>query len=135
MVDLDSNPTKLIEVVEIGKQLLMTRGALTTFSIANDVAKYFAIIPAMFAGAFPVLNALNIMGLRTPQSAILSAVIFNALIIIALIPLALKGVKYRAMSAASLLRRNLFIYGFGGIVAPFIGIKIIDVAIHAIGFA
>jgi K+-transporting ATPase ATPase B chain len=135
MVDLDSNPTKLIEVVEIGKQLLMTRGALTTFSIANDVAKYFAIIPAMFAGAFPVLNALNIMGLRTPQSAILSAVIFNALIIIALIPLALKGVKYRPMSAASLLRRNLIIYGFGGIVAPFIGIKIIDVIIHAIGSA
>ena len=135
MVDLDSNPTKLIEVVEIGKQLLMTRGALTTFSIANDVAKYFAIIPAMFAGTFPVLNALNIMGLRTPQSAILSAVIFNALIIIALIPLALKGVKYRAMSAASLLRRNLFIYGFGGLVAPFIGIKIIDVIIHAMGLA
>jgi K+-transporting ATPase ATPase B chain len=135
MVDLDSNPTKLIEVVEIGKQLLMTRGALTTFSIANDVAKYFAIIPAMFAGAFPVLNALNIMGLRTPQSAILSAVIFNALIIIALIPLALRGVKYRAMSAAALLRRNLFIYGFGGIVAPFAGIKIIDVIVHAMGLA
>jgi K+-transporting ATPase ATPase B chain len=135
MVDLDSNPTKLIEVVEIGKQLLMTRGALTTFSIANDVAKYFAIIPAMFAGAFPVLNALNIMGLRTPQSAILSAVIFNALIIIALIPLALRGVKYRAMSAAALLRRNLFVYGFGGLVAPFVGIKIIDVVIHAIGLA
>ena len=135
MVDLDSNPTKLIEVVEIGKQLLMTRGALTTFSIANDVAKYFAIIPAMFAGAFPVLNTLNIMGLRTPQSAILSAVIFNALIIIALIPLALKGVKYRPMSAAALLRRNLFIYGFGGLVAPFIGIKAIDVIIHAIGLA
>jgi K+-transporting ATPase ATPase B chain len=135
MVDLDSNPTKLIEVVEIGKQLLMTRGALTTFSIANDVAKYFAIIPAMFAAAFPVLNALNIMGLRTPQSAILSAVIFNALIIIALIPLALRGVKYRAMSAAALLRRNLFIYGFGGLVAPFVGIKIIDVIIHAIGLA
>jgi K+-transporting ATPase ATPase B chain len=135
MVDLDSNPTKLIEVVEIGKQLLMTRGALTTFSIANDVAKYFAIIPAMFAAAFPVLNALNIMGLRTPQSAILSAVIFNALIIIALIPLALKGVKYRPMSAAALLRRNLFIYGLGGLVAPFVGIKIIDVIIHAIGLA
>ena len=135
MVDLDSNPTKLIEVVEIGKQLLMTRGALTTFSIANDVAKYFAIIPAMFAAAFPVLNALNIMGLRTPQSAILSAVIFNALIIIALIPLALRGVKYRPMSAAALLRRNLFIYGFGGIVAPFIGIKVIDVIIYAIGLA
>jgi K+-transporting ATPase ATPase B chain len=135
MVDLDSNPTKLIEIVEIGKQLLMTRGALTTFSIANDVAKYFAIIPAMFAGAFPVLNALNIMGLRTPQSAILSAVIFNAVIIIALIPLALRGVKYRPMSAASLLRRNLMIYGLGGIVVPFIGIKIIDVIIHAIGLA
>jgi K+-transporting ATPase ATPase B chain len=135
MVDLDSNPTKLIEVVEIGKQLLMTRGALTTFSIANDVAKYFAIIPAMFAVAFPVLNALNIMGLRTPQSAILSAVIFNALVIIALIPLALRGVKYRAMSAAALLRRNLFIYGFGGLVAPFVGIKIIDLIIHAIGLA
>ena len=135
MVDLDSNPTKLIEIVEIGKQLLMTRGALTTFSIANDVAKYFAIIPAMFAVAFPVLNTLNIMGLRTPQSAILSAVIFNALIIVALIPLALRGVKYRAMSAASLLRRNLLVYGFGGLVAPFIGIKLIDMIIHAIGLA
>jgi K+-transporting ATPase ATPase B chain len=135
MVDLDSNPTKLIEVVEIGKQLLMTRGALTTFSIANDVAKYFAIIPAMFAAAFPVLNTLNIMGLRTPQSAILSAVIFNALVIIALIPLALRGVKYRPMSAAALLRRNLLIYGLGGVVVPFIGIKIIDVVIHAIGLA
>jgi len=135
MVDLDSNPTKLIEVVEIGKQLLMTRGALTTFSIANDVAKYFAIIPAMFAAAFPVLNALNIMGLRTPQSAILSAVIFNALIIIALIPLALRGVNYRPMSAAALLRRNLLIYGFGGLVVPFIGIKIVDVIIHVIGLA
>ena len=135
MVDLDSNPTKLIEIVEIGKQLLMTRGALTTFSIANDVAKYFAIIPEMFAAAFPVLNALNIMGLRTPQSAILSAVIFNALVIIALIPLALRGVKYRPMSAASLLRRNLMIYGLGGIIVPFIGIKIIDVIIHAIGLA
>ena len=135
MVDLDSNPTKLIEIVEIGKQLLMTRGALTTFSISNDVAKYFAIIPAMFTGAFPVLNALNIMGLRTPQSAILSAVIFNAVIIIALIPLALRGVKYRPMSAASLLRRNLLIYGLGGIIVPFIGIKIIDVIIHAIGLA
>jgi K+-transporting ATPase ATPase B chain len=135
MVDLDSNPTKLIEIVEIGKQLLMTRGALTTFSISNDVAKYFAIIPAMFAAAFPVLNALNIMGLRTPQSAILSAVIFNALIIIALIPLALRGVKYRPMSAASLLRRNLLIYGLGGIIVPFIGIKIIDLIIHAVGLA
>src|SRR5689334_17719290 len=135
MVDLDSNPTKLIEIVEIGKQLLMTRGALTTFSIANDVAKYFAIIPAMFAAAFPVLNTLNVMGLRTPQSAILSAVIFNAVIIIALIPLALKGVKYRPMSAAALLRRNLLIYGLGGIVVPFAGIKLIDVVIHAIGLA
>jgi K+-transporting ATPase ATPase B chain len=135
MVDLDSNPTKLIEIVEIGKQLLMTRGALTTFSISNDVAKYFAIIPAMFAGAFPVLNTLNVMGLRTPQSAILSAVIFNALIIVALIPLALKGVKYRPLSAASLLRRNLLVYGLGGIVAPFIGIKLIDVIIHALGLA
>jgi K+-transporting ATPase ATPase B chain len=133
MVDLDSNPTKLIEVVEIGKQLLMTRGALTTFSIANDVAKYFAIIPAMFATTFPVLNALNVMGLRTPQSAILSAVIFNALVIVALIPLALRGVKYRPMSAAALLRRNLLIYGLGGIVAPFVGIKLIDLVIHAIG--
>ncbi len=135
MVDLDSNPTKLIEIVEIGKQLLMTRGALTTFSISNDVAKYFAIIPAMFAAAFPVLNTLNIMGLRTPQSAILSAVIFNALIIVALIPLALRGVKYRPMSAAALLRRNLLIYGLGGIIVPFVGIKIIDVVIHAVGLA
>jgi len=129
MVDLDSNPTKLIEVVEIGKQLLMTRGALTTFSIANDVAKYFAIIPAMFAATFPVLNALNIMHLKTPQSAVLSAVIFNALIIIALIPLALRGVKYRAMNAENLLRRNLLIYGVGGLIAPFVGIKLIDVLI------
>ncbi len=135
MVDLDSNPTKLIEVVAIGKQLLMTRGALTTFSIANDVAKYFAIIPAMFSATFPVLNTLNIMGLRSPQSAILSAVIFNALVIIALIPLALKGVKYRPMSASSLLKRNLLIYGLGGIVAPFIGIKIIDMIITGLGLA
>ena len=135
MVDLDSDPTKLIEVVEIGKQLLMTRGALTTFSIANDVAKYFAIIPAMFAASFPVLNALNIMDLATPQSAILSAVIFNALVIVVLIPLALKGVKYRAMSASSLLQRNLLIYGLGGLIAPFIGIKIIDVIITSIGLA
>jgi len=135
MVDLDSNPTKLIEVVEIGKQLLMTRGALTTFSIANDVAKYFAIIPAMFAGTFPVLNALNIMHLKTPESAVLSAVIFNALIIIALIPLALRGVKYRAMNAEALLRRNLLIYGVGGIIAPFVGIKLIDVLITAIRLA
>jgi potassium-transporting ATPase ATP-binding subunit len=135
MVDLDSNPTKLLEIVEIGKQLLMTRGSLTTFSIANDVAKYFAIIPAMFAGTFPVLNALNIMRLATPQSAILSAVIFNALIIIALIPLALRGIKYTPMSAEALLRRNLFIYGVGGVIVPFIGIKIIDVIIRAIGLA
>jgi K+-transporting ATPase ATPase B chain len=135
MVDLDSNPTKLIEVVEIGKQLLMTRGSLTTFSIANDVAKYFAIIPAMFAGTFPVLNALNIMHLKTPESAVLSAVIFNAVIIIALIPLALRGVKYRPMGAAPLLRRNLWIYGFGGIIIPFIGIKLIDVLITRAGLA
>ena len=132
MVDLDSNPTKLIEVVAIGKQLLMTRGALTTFSIANDVAKYFAIIPAMFAGTFPVLNALNIMRLQTPQSAVLSAVIFNALIIVALIPLALRGVAYKAMSAESLLRQNLLVYGFGGLVVPFIGIKLIDMFITGI---
>jgi potassium-transporting ATPase ATP-binding subunit len=132
MVDLDSNPTKLIEVVAIGKQLLMTRGALTTFSIANDVAKYFAIIPAMFAGTFPVLNALNIMRLQTPQSAVLSAVIFNALIIVALIPLALRGVGYKAMSAESLLRRNLLVYGFGGLVVPFIGIKLIDMFITGV---
>ena len=135
MVDLDSNPTKLIEIVEIGKQLLMTRGALTTFSIANDVAKYFAIIPAMFAGTFPVLNALNIMHLQTPQSAILSAVIFNALIIIALIPLALRGVKYRPMAAAALLRNNLWIYGVGGVIIPFIGIKAIDMLITRVGLA
>jgi len=135
MVDLDSNPTKLIEVVEIGKQLLMTRGSLTTFSIANDVAKYFAIIPAMFAGTFPVLNTLNIMQLKTPGSAILSAVIFNALIIIALVPLALRGVKYRPMGAASLLRRNLVIYGLGGVIVPFIGIKLIDLIITRIGLA
>jgi K+-transporting ATPase ATPase B chain len=135
MVDLDSSPTKLIDIVEIGKQLLMTRGALTTFSIANDVAKYFAIIPAMFAVAFPVLLALNIMGLKTPQSAILSAVIFNALIIVALVPLALRGVTYRAMSAEALLRRNLLIYGVGGIIAPFVGIKIIDVIITTLRLA
>ncbi len=135
MVDLDSNPTKLIEVVEIGKQLLMTRGALTTFSIANDVAKYFAIIPAMFAAAFPVLNALNIMHLRTPQSAVLSAVVFNALIIVALIPLALRGIKYRALSAEALLRRNLFVYGLGGLIAPFVGIKLLDLLITALRLA
>jgi K+-transporting ATPase ATPase B chain len=135
MVDLDSNPTKLIEVVEIGKQLLITRGALTTFSIANDVAKYFAIIPAMFAGALPQLNVLNIMALKTPESAILSAVIFNALIIIALVPLALRGVRYRALGASALLRWNLLIYGVGGIIAPFIGIKLIDMIITRIGWA
>jgi potassium-transporting ATPase ATP-binding subunit len=135
MVDLDSNPTKLIEIVEIGKQLLMTRGALTTFSIANDVAKYFAIIPAMFAATFPVLNALNIMHLKTPQSAILSAVIFNALIIVGLIPLALRGVGYKAMSAEALLRRNLILYGVGGLIAPFLGIKLIDIIITAIHLA
>ena len=135
MVDLDSNPTKLIEIVEIGKQLLITRGALTTFSVANDVAKYFAIIPAMFAGAFPVLAVLNVMHLRTPESAILSAVIFNALIIITLIPLALHGVRYRPLGAAALLRRNLLIYGLGGIVAPFIGIKLIDLLLPFLGLA
>jgi potassium-transporting ATPase ATP-binding subunit len=133
MVDLDSNPTKLIEVVEIGKQLLITRGSLTTFSIANDVAKYFAIIPAMFAGVLPALDTLNIMHLDSPRTAILSAVIFNALIIVALIPLALRGVKFRAESAALVLRRNLLIYGLGGIIAPFIGIKLIDLIISALG--
>jgi K+-transporting ATPase ATPase B chain len=142
MVDLDSNPTKLIEIVEIGKQLLMTRGALTTFSIANDVAKYFAILPAMFgllyaasAGARGPLEALNIMRLHSPVSAILSAVIFNALIIIALIPLALAGVKYRALGAAQVLTNNILVYGVGGIIAPFIGIKIIDVALVALHLA
>jgi len=135
MVDLDSNPTKLIEVVRIGKQLLITRGAITTFSIANDVAKYFAIIPAAFAETYPELNALNIMRLGTPQSAILSAVIFNALIIIALVPLALRGVAYRPAPAAELLRRNLLLYGGGGIITPFIGIKIIDLLVRAIGLA
>ena len=135
MVDLDSNPTKLIEVVEIGKQLLMTRGALTTFSIANDVAKYFAIIPAMFVAFYPQLQALNIMGLSSPQSAILSAIIFNALIIIALIPLSLKGVAYRPIGAGPLLRRNLLVYGLGGIVIPFIGIKAIDLVVTALHLA
>jgi potassium-transporting ATPase ATP-binding subunit len=135
MVDLDSNPTKLIEIVAIGKQLLMTRGSLTTFSIANDVAKYFAIIPAMFAATFPVLNSLNVMRLATPQSAVLSAVIFNALVIIALIPLALRGVKYRPMNAEALLRRNLLVYGLGGVIVPFIGIKAIDVVVRALGLA
>ena len=135
MVDLDSDPPKLIEIVEIGKQLLMTRGALTTFSIANDVAKYFAIIPAMFVAFYPQLGALNVMGLSTPQSAILSAIVFNALIIVALIPLALRGVTYRAVGAAAILRRNLLIYGLGGIVVPFIGIKALDMLITAIGLA
>ena len=135
MVDLDSNPTKLIEITEIGKQLLMTRGSLTTFSIANDVAKYFAIIPALFVATYPQLGTLNVMGLATPESAILSAVIFNALIIVALIPLALKGVPYRAVGAAALLRRNLLIYGLGGLVAPFIGIKIVDLGVSALGLA
>ncbi len=135
MVDLDSNPTKLIEVVEIGKQLLMTRGALTTFSIANDVAKYFAIIPALFIAFYPQLGALNIMGLASPQSAILSAIIFNAIIIIALIPLALKGVTYKPIGAGALLGRNLLIYGLGGIIVPFIGIKVIDLAVSALGLA
>jgi K+-transporting ATPase ATPase B chain len=133
MVDLDSNPTKLIEIVEIGKQLLITRGSLTTFSIANDVAKYFAIIPAMFSGVLPALDRLNVMDLQTPRSAILSAVIFNALVIVGLIPLALRGVKFRAESAAALLRRNLLIYGIGGVVTPFIGIKVVDMIITAIG--
>src|SRR4029453_2217204 len=131
MVDLDSNPTKLLEVVETGKQMLMTRGALTTFSIANDVAKYFAIIPAAFASTYPALGALNVMHLATPQSAILSAVIFNALIIIVLIPLALRGVGYRPLGAAAVLRNNLLIYGVGGFVAPFVGIKLIDMILSA----
>ncbi len=132
MVDLDSSPTKLIEIVEIGKQLLMTRGSLTTFSIANDVAKYFAIIPALFIAAYPALGSLNIMDLASPRSAILSAVIFNALIIVALIPLALKGVAYRPAGAASLLRRNLALYGLGGLILPFAGIKLIDMAVSAL---
>lgn len=129
MVDLDSNPTKLIEIVETGKQLLMTRGSLTTFSIANDVAKYFAIIPAAFAATYPQLGALNVMHLKTPESAILSAVIFNALVIVFLIPLALKGVKYRALPAAQLLKTNLLVYGLGGLLVPFVGIKFIDLLI------
>jgi potassium-transporting ATPase ATP-binding subunit len=132
MVDLDSDPTKLIEIVEIGKQLLITRGALTTFSIANDIAKYFAIIPAMFAAIYPGLDALNIMRLHSPTSAILSAVIFNAVVIVALIPLALRGVRYKPSSAAAMLRRNLWIYGVGGVIVPFIGIKLIDLIIQFI---
>jgi K+-transporting ATPase ATPase B chain len=132
MVDLDSNPTKLLEIVETGKQLLMTRGSLTTFSIANDVAKYFAIIPAMFVTTYPQLGALNVMGLTSPSSAILSAVIFNAIIIVFLIPLALKGVKYRAIGASALLRRNVLVYGVGGLIVPFIGIKAIDFVLAAV---
>jgi K+-transporting ATPase ATPase B chain len=134
MVDLDSNPTKLIEIVEIGKQMLMTRGSLTTFSVANDVAKYFAIIPAAFATVYPQLGVLNVMGLTTPASAILSAVIFNALIIVVLIPLALKGVRYRPLGAAVLLRRNLVIYGLGGLLVPFAGIKLVDMVLAALGW-
>ena len=133
MIDLDSDPTKLIDVVEIGKQLLITRGALTTFSVANDIAKYFAIIPALFLAAYPGLAALNVMRLHSPQTAILSAVIFNALIIVALIPLAMRGVRYRPVSASRLLRRNLAIFGVGGIVAPFVGIKIIDLVLVGLG--
>jgi K+-transporting ATPase ATPase B chain len=133
MVDLDSNPTKLIEIVEVGKQLLITRGALTTFSIANDVAKYFAIIPAMFAATFPELDRMNVMDLDTPESAIVSAVVFNALVIVALIPLALRGVRFRAGSAATILRRNLLVYGFGGLLAPFLGIKLIDLVVSGLG--
>lgn len=135
MVDLDSDPTKLIEIVGLGKQLLMTRGALTTFSIANDVAKYFAILPAIFAVLYPGLSVLNIMHLASPQSAILSAIIFNALIIPALVPLALRGVKYRPAGAGTLLARNLTVYGLGGIVAPFIGIKLIDLIVSSLGLA
>jgi K+-transporting ATPase ATPase B chain len=132
MVDLDSDPTKLIEIVEIGKQLLITRGSLTTFSIANDVAKYFAIIPAMFVALYPGLDTLNVMRLSSPTSAILSAIIFNALIIIALIPLALRGVRYRPAGAATMLSRNLYLYGVGGLIAPFIGIKLIDLLVQFI---
>ncbi len=135
LIDLDSDPTKLMEVVRVGKELLISRGALTTFSIANDVAKYFAIIPALFVPVYPGLNALNIMGLDNPQSAILSAVIFNALIIVALIPLALRGVRYTAASAQELLTRNLLIYGLGGLLAPFIGIKLIDLVVSGLGLA
>ena len=135
MVDLDSNPTKLLEIVEIGKQLLITRGALTTFSIANDVAKYFAIIPAMLLGTFPAIAPLNVMKLASPHSAILSAVIFNAVVIIALIPLALRGVQFRPLGAAKILQRNVLIYGVGGVIIPFVGIKLIDIVIAAIRFA
>jgi K+-transporting ATPase ATPase B chain len=134
MIDLDSNPTKLLEVVEVGKQLLMTRGALTTFSVANDVAKYFAILPAMFVMVYPEIAPLNLMKLASPQSAILSAVIFNAIIIVLLIPLALKGVRYRPLGAGALLRRLLLLYGVGGLIAPFVGIKLIDVMLAGLGF-
>lgn len=133
MVDLDSDPTKLLDVVRVGKELLVTRGALTTFSVANDVAKYFAILPALFAGIYPQLNVLNIMHLASPQSAILSAIVFNALIIIVLVPLALRGVRVQARSAAHLLRRNLLIYGLGGLVVPFVGIKLIDLCLTGLG--
>ena len=133
MVDLDSNPTKLLEVVEVGKQLLMTRGTLTTFSIANDVAKYFAILPALFVGVYPEIAPLNVMRLASPYSAVLSAVIFNALIIIALIPLALRGVRYRPVGAAALLKRSLLIYGVGGVIVPFVGIKLVDLVVSALG--
>jgi K+-transporting ATPase ATPase B chain len=133
MVDLDSNPTKLLEVVEVGKQLLMTRGCLTTFSIANDVAKYFAILPALFMAVFPEIAPLNVMGLTSPESAILSAVIFNALVIVFLIPLALRGVKYRPMGAAALLRRSLLLYGVGGVIIPFVGIMAVDVVLSFVG--
>ena len=133
MVDLDSNPTKLIDVVEIGKQLLITRGSLTTFSIANDVAKYFAIIPVMFAATYPQLKTINVMHLHSQTSAVLSAVIFNALVIVALIPLALRGVRFRPSGAAAILRRNVFIYGIGGIIAPFVFIKLIDLIIVGLG--
>jgi len=133
MVDLDSNPTKLLEVVEVGKQLLMTRGTLTTFSIANDVAKYFAILPAMFVGVYPEIAPLNVMRLASPYSAVLSAVIFNALIIVALIPLALRGVRYRPVGAAALLQSSLLIYGVGGVIVPFVGIKLVDLVVAALG--
>ena len=135
MVDLDSNPTKLIDVVRIGKQMLMTRGSLTTFSIANDLAKYFAIIPALFVGLYPQLDALNVMRLASPESAILSAIIYNALIIVVLIPLALKGVRYREVSSAQLLKHNLLVYGLGGVALPFVAIKAIDMILVACGLA
>jgi K+-transporting ATPase ATPase B chain len=134
MVDLDSNPTKLLDVVAIGKQMLITRGALTTFSIANDLAKYFAIIPALFVLAYPQLNGVNVLSLRNPQSAILSAVIFNAIIIVLLVPLALRGVRYVPSSASALLRRNVLLYGVGGVIAPFVGIKLIDIILGLVGY-